>query len=237
MHELKPNAQRAKTAVILIWIVWGIEMISAISDFFQYLLLQDALNGASITLEQADANDNRQLFLFWLLVVVYLISTITFILWFRRAYYNLHTKVSNLSYSEGWAAGAWFVPIMNLFRPYQIMKELYEETNRLLSQKLPGYTQQLTYTAIGWWWGFWITSRIGGRFISNYTKHATTLEEMSNSTMASLIFSAVAIPLSILTIKMIKDYAATEPLIAELKDEDPEATAARLAEESKTFTL
>lgn len=63
-------------------------------------------------------------------IVIYVISCITFIQWFRRAYYNLGQIAKNLSYEEGWAAGSWFVPILNYFRPYQIMKELYKKTKK-----------------------------------------------------------------------------------------------------------
>ena len=34
--------------------------------------------------------------------------------------------VHNLEYTPGWCAGYWFIPIANLFRPYQATREVYE---------------------------------------------------------------------------------------------------------------
>ena len=80
----------------------------------QYDLLQTVANGGFISDEAVEANDTRESFLGIIYLIAYIISGITFIMWFRRAYFNLHQKVSWLNHSEGWAAGCWFVPIVNL---------------------------------------------------------------------------------------------------------------------------
>lgn len=48
MNEIKPNGQRAKVAIILIWIMLVLEVISLISGYLQYNLLQIAVNGGEI---------------------------------------------------------------------------------------------------------------------------------------------------------------------------------------------
>src|SRR5690554_1359559 len=115
MKELRPNETRAKTAMILIWIVLGLDVISAISSYFQAKLLRIAAMGEFISQEMANANDVRESIIGIVYLIVYVISGVTFIMWFRRAYYNLHQRDSNLSYGEAWAAGSWFIPILNLF--------------------------------------------------------------------------------------------------------------------------
>jgi len=126
MEKLRPNQERAKTAIILIYIVLGIELIDCVSDYFQLRLLQRFQSGITVSVSEATANDMRVTILALIYMVAYITSAVMFIRWFRRAYFNLHQVARVLTHSEGWAAGAWFVPIVNLFRPYQIMKELYE---------------------------------------------------------------------------------------------------------------
>jgi hypothetical protein len=46
---LKPNGQRAANAVILIWIVLGLEVISLISGCFQCSLLRTAADGGAVS--------------------------------------------------------------------------------------------------------------------------------------------------------------------------------------------
>ena len=117
MENLKPNGQRAKTAITMIWVVLILEIISLISGYLQYDLLQILANGGDVSMEAADSNDLREQAISIVYLITFVISGVTFIQWFRRAYFNLHSKVNHLSHTEGWAAGSWFVPIINLYRP------------------------------------------------------------------------------------------------------------------------
>nr|WP_315233159.1 DUF4328 domain-containing protein [uncultured Flavobacterium sp.] len=222
MENLKPNGQRAKIAIMLLWTVLTVEIISLLSDYLQYDLLETVANGGQITTEAATDNDLRQKIIGLIYLTVYVISGITFIRWFRRAYYNLHIKAESLSFTEGWAAGCWFVPIISLYRPNQIMKELYQETQILLSKKDENYAQNLTTHFIGWWWALWIISSFLGQFIFRYSMKAETLEELTTTTIASIVASIIGIPLAIITVKVIKDYSEVEHLLYELKDEEEE---------------
>jgi len=94
MKNLKSNEQRSKNAIILIWIVLTIEIVSLISDYFQYVLLHTVANGGEILTEAATANDTRQQLIALIFMIAYIISNVTFIQWFRRAYFNLHHKFS-----------------------------------------------------------------------------------------------------------------------------------------------
>ena len=60
MEKMRPNGQRAKIAMMLIWTVLTIEIISILSDYLQYDLLQTVANGDQISTETATGNDLRQ---------------------------------------------------------------------------------------------------------------------------------------------------------------------------------
>jgi len=218
MEDVRPNEQRAKNAVALIWVILALEIISLISGYFQYKLLQSAANGEDISIHTVNANDTREQIIGILYLVMSIISAVTFIQWFRRAYYNLHLKTDYLSYTEGWAAGSWFVPIICLYRPYQIMKELYRETNDLLTGSGLGFNQNLTTSFLGWWWALWIISNLIGQFILRASFQAETIDELMSSTVASMISNVIGIPLALLAIKVIKGYSHVEPLLREIKD-------------------
>lgn len=220
MEELRPNEQRAKNAITLIWIVLVLEIISLISGYFQYDLLQSVANGAEISAETASANDNREQIIAIIYMIAMIISAVTFIQWFRRAYYNLHLKVNYLAHTEGWAAGSWFVPIVSLYRPYQIMKELYQETKELLTKKGISFNQNFTTNSLGLWWTLWIIDNILGQFIYRYSLKADTIDELTVSTVASIVSNIVGIPLALLAIKVIRDYSTVEPLLIEIKADE-----------------
>lgn len=219
MENLRPNQQRAKTAIILIWVVLGLEIVSLVSGYFQYDLLQSVANGEAISTEKANFNDTREQLIAILYTVTFIVSAVTFIQWFRRAYYNLHLKVKNLSHTEGWAAGAWFVPILSLFRPYQIMKELYHETKVLLTSKGLISEESLSTNTLGFWWALWIINNLVGQFVFRFSARAETVDELIISTGASMFANIIGIPLALIAIKVIKDYSNVEPLMHELVDD------------------
>lgn len=92
-------------------------------------------------------------------LAVYLFAAIFFIMWFRRAYNNLHIcGVPNLPYREGWAAGGWFVPFISLYYPYKIMLSIWFGTQSAIRKTGERFdVEEDGY--IGWWWAFWF---IGG---------------------------------------------------------------------------
>ena len=219
MENLRPNGQRAKIAMMLIWTVLTIEIISILSDYLQYNLLQTVANDGQISSETATDNDLRQKIIAIIYLVTYIISGITFIRWFRRAYFNLHLKAETLSFTEGWAAGSWFVPFISLYRPKQIMKELYVETQSLLTTKQEDSTVNLNTQFIGWWWALWLIASFLGQFVFRYSLKAESLEALTTATIASIIASIIGIPLALITVKIIKDYAEIEPLFYKLENE------------------
>jgi hypothetical protein len=218
MMLLRDNEQRAKSAIALIWLVLVIKIISLLSSYFEYELLHTIANGGEISDQDVNDNDTRETIIGFIYLIVYLTSTVTFIMWFRRAYFNLHMRVNHLTFSEGWAAGSWFVPIINLFRPYQIMKELYGETKEILVKKGIVVPSNFTTNILGLWWTLWIINNIFGNIVFRYSKNATTIEHLINSSIASMVSDFIGIPLSLLAIKVIKDYAKVEPLLLEIRE-------------------
>jgi len=219
MAKLKPNGQRAKNAILLIWMMLALDIVSLISKYFQYDFLQAVANGYEISMEKANANDTREQIISLLYLITYIISAITFIQWFRRAYYNLHQKVSNLSYGEGWAAGSWFVPILCLFRPYQIMRELYIETKAVLTRKGIIVHQNFNTTTLGLWWTFWIVNNAMGQYVFRYAQQAEAIDELTLITVISMATNIIGVLLALVTIKVIANYVAVESLLLKSEKE------------------
>jgi hypothetical protein len=203
---LRSNQKRAKVAVVFILTAFVLNAISYIyGDVAEY--------------DEVSYGDLLILFdLFAVLIIV--VSTITFIRWFRRAYYNLHL-LTECKYTDGWAAGAWFVPILNLFRPYQIMKELYVKTIDYLKQK--GVSFKLSTSSLPLWWILWLVSNV---FLYYYLFYESYMLSIYSSTDPAVLdvhyFSdvidgvsfAIDVMLTVITVKVIKDYSKVEPLLS-----------------------
>ena len=169
-------------------------------------------------MEEANANDMREQIIAIVTIVAFIISTVTFIMWFRRAYFNLHQRINNLSYSEGWAAGSWFVPILNLFRPYQIMKELYERTKSFLQSNGITLNKDLNVTLVGIWWAVWVINNVLGQIVFRSTRSADSISDFLNVTTLGIVSDLVGVILAILVIRVIKDYSENEDLLTRVGD-------------------
>ena len=226
MQDLRPNDKRAKNAILLIQLVLAVQIISVVSDYFQYSLLKDLENGIAPAEGAAAANDLRQRIIGIVFLIMYIISAVTFIQWFRRASFNLHTKPNSLEYDEAAAAYCWFIPIVSLYQPYKIMKELYVGTDALLSRRnVATYTDKISTNIVGWWWTLWIISNIIGRVVLKTAFKTDTVDQLIDSTEVSMLSGIIDIPLALLTIKVIKDYANVEPLLYEVDKEEPKETS------------
>lgn len=219
MQEPRPNDQRAKTAITLIWLILIINIVTVVSGYFQYDLLRKLSEGVEVSTQAINANDLRERIIAILASVTGIISVVTFIRWFRRAYFNLHLKTSFLRFNEGWAAGSWFVPIINLYRPLQIMKELYRKTKELLPASGPDPRPDLSTGILGWWWTLLIINYILDQGALRISLRYQTINDLMTATVVDIVSSVVGIFSCLITIKVIKDYSDVEPLLSVAIDE------------------
>lgn len=218
-EQLRPNEQRARAAIDLIWIVMSINIIILILNVGEvFFLMQDA-NGQEVPQTAVEICGTLLGIADWLVFVASVVSIITFIRWFRRAYYNLHTITGKTEYSDGWAAGSWFIPFVNLYIPYNIMSELYVKTDQyLFAQNNIGYsTSRLRTDYIGWWWALFIICAIIGNIAFKITYNTQLGDEEIFSKIANIVYLLLFIVLSFVTVIVIRDYADIENQLLEIE--------------------
>jgi hypothetical protein len=207
---LKPNVARAKKAMFMIWVVLGIDVISFFSDWMQYALL----NGSNISSRAAESNDTRVQVIAILWLLFWIISGITFIRWFWRSYENVKLFSGETRFGPGWACGAWFTPFICLWRPYQIMKDIFQRTNELLNKF--EIKQELKMGVMRGWWFLWIISAVLSQII--FRNNDTSLPGLKNITVISMIDHILEILLALLTIHLIKKHSESESKIAGMRN-------------------
>ncbi len=152
----------------------------------------------------------------YLHIPVFIFTIICFLLWQYRAYKNLPAlKVRKLEQTPGWAVGFWFIPVLNLFRPFQIMRELWNESDPDFDPELGFLSSSLgTPELISWWWAFWLISRVAER-ISITVGNAKN--SFNNGSFAlALIFAAVlSAAAAFLTIQVVRGITARQRLRSE----------------------
>ena len=120
--------QFKKISTLGLWIkilfgLWAlIEIFALLFSFMQYqLLTQDAY-----TSREANANEVRQIAIVTVELLVYLCASILFLVWVYRVNVNVRVMGAvGLRISPGWSVGFFFIPIFNLWKPYQAMNEVW----------------------------------------------------------------------------------------------------------------
>jgi Domain of unknown function (DUF4328) len=206
MILLPDNSQRGKNTIIAFYLLYILQIFGLVSGFMQYLLLVKAKKGAFVQ-QEAEANDLRQQIVIYTHLAMYIVCIVLFIMWFRRAYNNLNVSDKARSqYAEGWAAGAWFVPFLNLGRPYLIMQEIWEKTQ----QATNGLINYLSSSIVGWWWALWIIFNVCSNII-NKVFTGNSIDDLLNNTIANLgcdVIELGALTLIIVIVKKVMVFEA-----------------------------
>ncbi|MDQ2806045.1 MAG: DUF4328 domain-containing protein [Chloroflexota bacterium] len=198
---------RAQWAVGLLAVSIMLDLISMISDFLEMGLLSSASNGGTISTVDAAANDSRQALIAVGQVLVYIATVVAFLLWIHRAYRNLPALgTSGLKYSPRWAVGGFFVPFLNLVRPFQVMREIWQASSPDADPRSSTAWQTVLITPLpGVWWGSWLLGNVCGQ-LAVRTATGGNLEQLILSdwlSITSLVLNIVAAALLIRIIRTI----------------------------------
>jgi hypothetical protein len=151
------------------WWAYSVLAFSVLANLFDTVAaliyagkVQTQIDAHSLTLQQAEDAEN----LFNVGSVIWLISLaaggIGFLVWWYRAYSNLPGLTGHSRrYGRGWSIGAWFVPILSLFRPKQIGNDIWrggDPKARANAQWMSLPVDPLVH----WWWAIYLLAGFVG---------------------------------------------------------------------------
>lgn len=148
MYEYKDISGLTRTAIISLWIYMVLNALYGVAALYVTVLSPQPEEGALFVAAGAVA----------LLSVTALFACFVIVgRWIYRASKNAHTFDADLTISPGWAVGWYFVPLANLFKPFEAMKETW-----LASHFGGNWHRETAPSVLNWWWGLWILTNILG---------------------------------------------------------------------------
>ena len=106
------------------------DVLAVLSGVREYVLLE-RLETDLVTAEELEASDRRQQVVALAQFAVFIFAAIFFIRWLHRAYANIVPLAAQYPrYSTGTAIWSWFVPILNLWRPKQVINDVWRRATR-----------------------------------------------------------------------------------------------------------
>lgn len=191
----------------------------AILDFFSGTQGLALLASPDMTLDLEEGGSvSLWLILYGLMAVLKLpaiiIAIIAFLCWLYRAHSNLtYLKPTHLEFTPGWAVGWWFVPFLNLFKPFQVVREVWWESDpdvpegsSFLSASLhsaPAY--------MGFWWVFWIISNVMEN-IASRVYDPDSLQGLQTFGLLAILSGITGIIAAALAIMVVRDITTRQDM-------------------------
>lgn len=132
-----------------------------------------------------------------------LMSAIVFIRWLRRAYCNLAAAGIPIEHQESWAAGAWFVPFISMYRPYSITREIWKGSQSLAGEVLK------PHGLLRIWWILFLIRGFSGFIVSAVAQGASSVSKLQEALLVSAganVLDAVAAGVTLLVIRRIMEF-------------------------------
>jgi hypothetical protein len=144
------------------------------SDFASREAMMEAANASDVLVGLAS------LVTLAVLITTYVVAGV----WVYRAGANVRTfGAKGLQDSPGWAVGWYAIPIMQWFRPFMAMTEIWKASGDPLS-----WSAQRTPALLGGWWAFWVLTNILGTIVWAGSR----VDEDDPSAMAAMTYLTIA---------------------------------------------
>ena len=139
-------------------------------------------------------------------IIVRLATIVLFLVWLHRCYKNLPAlEAGNLEFTPGWAVGWWFIPFANLFKPFQVMSELYDasepdyDVEAHYLQASPGTPEIIVF-----WWAFFLIGNVASNVVNRLVDNNGNVSEYFPVGMiVASSFALAAAALAILIVRNI----------------------------------
>lgn len=117
-----------------------------------------------------------------IIVVATAISMLTFFIWLFKSYKNaVFLSKTQAQFSPYWAVGWFFIPLLNLYKPYQVIQDLWKRT---FSESFhQNFITQYGPKLIQVWWLINIANQIAS-LMTNYA--ASQVKDITDQTFAQV---------------------------------------------------
>ena len=195
----------AWAVIVLLAIGGGVELMYLLANMtFLIPLLERIRAGEVLRQDEAVTIDLVFGALGLLTLVAYVITVVLFCMWAYRT--NANTRalgVSGMQYTPGWTVGWFFIPIMNLYRPYLAFREMWRANDISALDGSADWRQAPVSPLLGWWWGAWLLSNFVGWRVSQTSWAAETPDQLLRSAQLEVFSSVVAIASAALAVALV----------------------------------
>ena len=201
-------------------LLWAMALCCVASILSRLFQLQIILRAATEHVARADlaASFWREVLIARFNWLVSLATGVAFLMWFHRVHSNLPSLGGRgFKYSPGWAVGSFLVPILCLFRPPEIMREVWHGSEpagleRDLGPDGPSLRNELGVPGlVGVWWALYLLLTVVGNLILRLVSWAQpTLESLLGRCIIAMGVDAVEIAAALVAVRLVNRITSAQ---------------------------
>lgn len=196
--EFRDLSRLTTTLKVALGITIALDAVGLWSGWLELDLLNRAANGALVSEAEATANDSRQSLIGITQVIWFVVTAVVFLRWTYFSNRNARSLSDGaLQFSPGWAVGWYFIPIANLWKPYQALEETFKASD---PKFLDDWRKAERPRIMALWWTLWILSRFVGQLILRTSLRAETIDELLSSSWLTFFLDVLDIALAFVVI-------------------------------------
>lgn len=154
---------RAKASRVFLMLSIPAGLFSIIQSWLFYIYVTDVEKGAAPDEQWATILDSMAGIGGLIELGLLIAGGLAICFWTHSAYSNLRVlNVFGNRFTPGWAVAYYFIPVLSLYRPLQVMQELWK-TSDAESLSSDGWMERPRSALAGWWWAFWLISGVLGQ--------------------------------------------------------------------------
>ncbi len=201
----RPTRSLTRWVIALLVVQIVLNLVAMVLDGLEIGLISRALRGGVVSEAELGSNAIQQAFVGITQTLVFLVTAVLFLIWMYRSHRNLSALgAEGLRFRGGWVVGYWFIPVLNLYRPYQVMREIWQGSDPSVLEAGEQWRTVPSSALLGWWWAMWLASSVFGRISTRLALRAATGEGLLLSGYLSVLVDCLWIVAAVLAIAVVQ---------------------------------
>ena len=188
----------ARIVTILAWAWFAVDAATAAAALSRIVALRLADNEAAVATVEIVGG-----YIGLSYIIVFFCVAITVLRWIYVVNRNAQSWSDAITITPGWNVGWFFVPIANLLKPFEGIREVRAVTinpDDPEAVATPGWLR--------WWWGLWLVTNAVSQVTARLQLSAETPEASIHAEWLTVATIAIDLPLVILLVRLVREISS-----------------------------
>ena len=205
------NPQKLTSWVVrFLWLHMFIAAFAVVVNALEFDFFKDIENQSFQTEEEliiaGNLIDQLHVVAFISFLITFILGGIVIFKWIYRSNINAGLLgAKDMKFSPGWSVGWFFIPVVNLWKPFQAMQEIYNASLNPANWKDLGKPKIVLQ-----WWGLWMISNSLNQFNNKKAEKAETISELINLNLLNQAGEILWIILCVTFLSLVKKISKSQ---------------------------